>query len=138
MRTLIPIRTLSIPLLATLFLVAQGCASHHSIQSKEYKGYTGEVNRHSRLIRAGAQKVFESLISESAFRIFCPEGNVVQHETSPPYGVGTLVKTRIEHIFLLEWHGRVEEMIPGRMIRLRFPDGFFEGALRTETPTPHS
>ena len=38
-----------------------------------------------------------------------------------------MIKTRIVHIFELDWTSRVEELIPDRKIRIQFLDGFFAG-----------
>lgn len=126
-------RTLS-RLLALLIAVvfggaSHGCSSRYTVDAAGYGGYPGEANRHSRLIRAAPQKIYGILTEETSFRTLCPEGTIVTYETPPPYGPGTLIKTKVKHIFELEWHTRVEEVVPGRMIRLRFLDGFFAGGL---------
>lgn len=106
-----------------------GCSSRYTVDAPGYGGKVGEVNRHSRVIRAAPEKIYRILTEEASFRRLCPEGTVVTHETPPPYGPGTLIKTRVNHIFKLEWNTRVEEVLPGRLIRLRFLDGFFAGGL---------
>jgi hypothetical protein len=111
----------------SLFLFSQGCATKYTVQSNDYQGYQGEINQHTCLIQATKDRVFQILTHEEAFREICPEGTIVAFETPPPYGVGTLVKTKIAHIFELEWNARVEEVLRDSKIRLRFLDGFFAG-----------
>ena len=109
------------------FLFSQGCSSKYTLESTEYHGYEGEVNQHTRLIQASRERVFQILTDEQAFRQICPEGTIVTFETPPPYGVGTLLKTKITHIYELEWNTQVEEVLPPSKIRLHFLDGFFAG-----------
>ncbi|MBE9569755.1 MAG: SRPBCC family protein, partial [Proteobacteria bacterium] len=104
-----------------------GCASRYTIKAPEYARYNGEINQHKRLIRAQKSRVFQVLTNEKTIQEICPEGTVVAHEPQLPYGVGTLINTKANHIFKLEWNTRVEEVIPHKMIRLRFLDGFFSG-----------
>ena len=104
-----------------------GCASRYTIKAPEYARYNGEINQHKRLIRAQKSRVFQVLTNEKTIKKIYPEGTVVTHEPQLSYGVGTLVNTKVNHIFKLEWNTRVEEVIPHKMIRLRFLDGFFTG-----------
>jgi hypothetical protein len=113
---------------AFLFLLfSQGCSSKYTLESNDYQGYEGEINQHTRLIQATRKRVFQILTNEQAFREICPKGIIVSFETPPAYGVGTLVKTKITHIYELEWNARVEEVLPPTKIRLHFLDGFFAG-----------
>jgi uncharacterized protein YndB with AHSA1/START domain len=113
---------------AFLFLLfSQGCSSKYTLESSDYQGYEGEINQHTRLIQASRKRVFQILTREEAFREICPKGTIVTFETPPPYGVGTLVKTKITHIYEVEWNARVEEVLPPSRIRLHFLDGFFAG-----------
>lgn len=112
---------------ALFLLFSQGCSSKYTLDSSDYQGYEGEINQHTRLIQATRKRVFQILTSEEAFREICPEGTTVTFETPPPYGVGTLVKTKITHIYELGWNTRVEELLPPSKIRLQFLDGFFAG-----------
>ena len=104
-----------------------GCASTYTIKAPEYARYNGEINQHKRLIRAQKSRIFQILTNEKAIQEIYPEGTIVTHESLLSYGVGTLVNTKVNHIFKLEWNTRVEEVIPHKMIRLRFLDGFFTG-----------
>ncbi len=104
-----------------------GCASTYTIKAPEYACYNGEINQHKRLIRAQTNRIFQILTNEKAIQEICPEGTIVTHESSLTYGVGTRVNTKVNHIFKLEWNTRVEEVIPPKMIRLRFLDDFFAG-----------
>jgi hypothetical protein len=104
-----------------------GCASTYTIKAPEYARYNGEINQHKRLIRAQKSRVFQVLTNEKAIQEICPEGTIVTHEPQLSYGVGTRVNTKVNHIFKLEWNTRVEEVIPHKMIRLRFLDDFFAG-----------
>jgi carbon monoxide dehydrogenase subunit G len=110
-----------------LFLFSQGCSSKYTINANEYQGYKGEINQHTRLIQATRKRVFQILTNEEAFREICPKGTIVTFETPPPYGVGTLVKTKIAHIFEVEWNARVEDVLPTSKIKLHLLDGFFAG-----------
>jgi hypothetical protein len=112
---------------ALVLLFSQGCSSKYTLESSDYQGYGGEINQHTRLIQATRKRVFQILTSQDAFREICPEGTIVTFETPPPYGVGTLVNTKITHIYELGWNTRVEELLPPRKIRLQFLDGFFAG-----------
>ncbi|OEU79052.1 MAG: hypothetical protein BA872_07635 [Desulfobacterales bacterium C00003060] len=104
-----------------------GCGSTYTLKAPEYACYNGEINQHKRLIRAQKSRIFQILTNEKAIQEICPEGTIVTHKSSLTYGVGTLINTKVNHIFKLEWNTRVEEVIPLKMIRLRFLDGFFTG-----------
>ena len=110
-----------------LFLVVQGCATNSALQFPAYAKYEGQVNQHTRFIRAESNRIFHILTLQKTFNTICPKGTTVFHETPLPYQVGTLVKTQIDHIYKLTWSSRVEELIPDEKIRLRFIDGFFAG-----------
>ena len=110
-----------------LFLSFQGCSTKYTITSPKYAEYEGEINQHTRLVRAERSHVFQILTQEESFKKICPKGTILTHESPPPYQAGTLVKTRIVHIFQLEWNSRVEEVIPDSKIRLQFLGGFFAG-----------
>ncbi len=112
---------------ALLLSCLAGCASRYTIKSPEYTRYNGEINQHKRLIRAQKSRIFQILTNKKAIQEVYPEGTIVTHESSLSYGMGTLVNTKVNHIFKLEWNTRVEEVIPHKMIRLRFLDGFFTG-----------
>ena len=104
-----------------------GCGSRYTLKAPEYACYNGEINQHKRLIRTQKSRIFQILTNEKAIQEICPEGTIVTYESSLTYGVGTLINTKVNHIFKLEWNTRVEEVIPHKMIRLRFLDGFFTG-----------
>jgi hypothetical protein len=104
-----------------------GCSTKYTVNADEYQGYDGEINQHVRIIHADRQRIFHLLTDEESFLSLCPEGTVVAFEGPVPYQRGTIVTTRIEHIFKLGWTSRVEEVIPGVRIRLTFQDGFFAG-----------
>ena len=108
-------------------LLFSACSSKYLIKSPQYEKYKGEANHHMCLIRASKQHIFDILTQEESFRKICPEGTSITHETVPPYRVGTLIRTNVDHIFDLEWHTRVVEIIPNTSITLRFVDGFFTG-----------
>lgn len=118
---------LGIQVAVLLFLSTQGCASKYTIESNHYQAYKGEINQHVRIIQAANNRVFQILTNEQSFREICPNGTIVTFETPPPYGVGTLVKTKVAHIFELEWTTRVEDVLPPSKIRLQFLSGFFAG-----------
>ena len=110
-----------------LFLSLHGCSTTYIIKSPEYAMFKGEINQHARLIRAEKSRIFQILTQEETFKEICPQGTIVTHESPPPFRVGTVLKTRIEHIFELEWSSQVQEVIPDSKIRLQFLDGFFAG-----------
>ena len=110
-----------------LFLVVQGCAANSASQFPAYAKYEGEVNQHTRFIRAERNQIFHILTLQKTFNTICPKGTTVFHEMPLPYQVGTLVRTQVDNRFKLTWNSRVEELIPDEKIRLRFIDGFFAG-----------
>jgi len=110
-----------------LFLSLCECSTKYIITSPQYNRYEGEINQHTRLIRAEKNLIFRILTQEEAFNEICPKGIIVTHESSPPYRVGLLIKTRILHIVTLDWNSRVEGIIPDKKIRLQFLNGFFAG-----------
>jgi hypothetical protein len=110
-----------------LFVSLYGCSTKYTITSPQYNRYEGEINQHTRLIRAEKTLIFRILTQEEAFEKICPKGIIVTHESSLPYRVGTLIKTRIVHIVKLDWNSRVEEIIPDKKICLQFLNGFFAG-----------
>ena len=110
-----------------LFLSLHGCSTKYIITSPQYNQYEGEINQHTRLIRAEKNRIFQILTQEEAFKKISPKGIIVTHESPPPYRIGTLIRTKIVHIVKLDWNSRVEEVIPDRKIRLQFLNGFFTG-----------
>ena len=104
-----------------------GCSTQYTIKSPKYATYKGEVNHHTRLIHGERKRIVQILTQEETFKEVCPKGTIFTHESSPPYRVGTIIKTRIVHIFKLDWTSRVEEVIPDTKIRIQFLDGFFTG-----------
>ena len=120
-------KTLCLSVTFLLFFSLVGCSSKYMIKSSEYAEYNGEINQHTCLIRAEQSQIFQILTQEEAFKAICPRGTIVTHGSAQPYGAGTLVKTRIDHIFELGWTSRVKEVIPDSKIRLQFLDGFFAG-----------
>jgi len=107
------------------FLV--NCSSRYRIDSERFPEYEGEINRHTRFIKAPADQIFQALTHERSVQAICPKGTIVTYETSQPYRPGTRIQTRVEHVFKLQWITRVEEVIPPFKIMLRFLDGFFAG-----------
>jgi carbon monoxide dehydrogenase subunit G len=120
-------RTLFLLTAALLFLFLHGCSTKYTIISPEYDRYGGEVNQHTRLIHAERNKIFQILTREETLQGICPKGTIVTFEHPLPYQVGTLIITKINHIFKLEWRSRVEEIIPDTKSRVQFLDGFFAG-----------
>ncbi|MBN2516922.1 MAG: hypothetical protein JXC33_12930 [Deltaproteobacteria bacterium] len=113
-----------------LFLIiSQGCSTKYTIKALDYQGYRGEINQHSRLIKADTSRIFQILTQEESYKKICPPGTIVAYEPPLPYQTGTIVRTNIEHIFKLEWRSQVEEVVPDSKIRLRFLNGFFSGGI---------
>jgi hypothetical protein len=113
-----------------LFLMfSQGCSTKYTIKAPVYLGYKGEINQHSRLIKADKRRIFKILTQEESYKKICPPGTIVTYEPPLPYQAGTIVRTNIEHIFKLEWRSQVEEVVPDSKIRLRFLNGFFSGGI---------
>ena len=104
-----------------------GCSSPYSINSPRYNVYEGEINHHRRVIQSEPDYIFQLLTNKETIAAICPQGTVVTYITPPPYDVGAIVETRIEHIFKLKWTSRVEDILPGSLIRLEFQEGLFEG-----------
>jgi len=104
-----------------------GCSSKYMVTSDKYAQYEGEVNRHTRLIRADANRIFRILTNEDMFKAACPQGATVTHEPPLPYQAGTFVVTKIDHIFKLNWRSQVVEVIADKKIRLQFLSGLFAG-----------
>jgi hypothetical protein len=114
-------------LVLAMFFALQGCSTKYTLNAPDYKGYAGEINQHSRIIKADKPHIFEILTTEELFAHLCPEGTIVTFVEPLPYQAGTRVETKIEHIFKLGWNSEVEEVVPYSSIRLRFLDGFFAG-----------
>jgi hypothetical protein len=110
-----------------LFFLVPGCASKYTLSAPKYNRYEGEINQHTRLIRADRHRIFHILTDEQSFQAICPKGTVVTHESAPPYRVGTVLRTDIDHIFNLSWRSQVMQVVPDSFIRLQFLDGFFAG-----------
>ncbi len=123
--------------LFTLFFMATvlflfslvACSSKYTVTSSEYAGWEGEINQHVRFVEAEPNQVFQILTEEKTFSGICPKGTVVTHESPLPFQAGSLVKTKIDNLFDLEWNSRVEEIIVDRRIQLKFLDGFFSGGM---------
>ena len=113
--------------ICVLILCLFGCSTKYTVKSPEYDVYGGEVNQHTRLIQAERSRIFQILTQEEMFKKICPKGTIVTYEPPLPYQAGMLVRTKIDHIFKLEWRSRVEEVITDTKIRLQFLDGFFAG-----------
>jgi len=108
-----------------------GCSTKYTVKSSEYDVYGGEANQHTRLIHAERSRIFQILTQEEMFKKICPKGTIVTYEPRFPYQAGTLIRTKIDHIFKLEWCSRVEVVIPNTKIKLQFLDGFFAGGTET-------
>ena len=110
-----------------LLVFIGGCSTKYRLEETQYGGFEGEVNQHSRLIRAPADRLFDIVTDEDRFQAILPEGTVLVHATPPPYQTGTVVRMHINHIFKLTWQSQVVQLIPDKKIRLVFLDGFFAG-----------
>jgi len=115
-----------IGILWIIFLTA-GCASRYTVPPSSEQIYPGEINRHVRWIQADRRTIFKILTSPDGMRSICPDGTIVSYPSPPPYAVGDIVETRVEHIFKLKWTSQVEQVIENQMIRLTFQNGFFAG-----------
>lgn len=115
-----------------------GCSTKYIVTADKYAQYEGEVNQHTRLIRADAQRIFRILTNEDMFKNACPQGTILTHKSPLPYQVGTYVDTKIDHIFKLKWRSQVVELIPDKKIRLQFKDGFFAGGTEIWELEPES
>ncbi len=112
---------------ALSFFFLMGCSTKYIVTSDEYPQYAGEINQHTRLIRARRNRIFRILIHEDTFKTICPQDTIVTHDPPLPYQVGTNVNTLIDHIFKLKWRSQVMALIPNEKIQLQFLDGFFAG-----------
>jgi len=104
-----------------------GCSTKYIVTSDKYAQYEGEANQHTRLIKADARRIYRILTRKDMFKAVCPPGTIITYESPLPYQVGTLVDTKIDHIFKLRWRSQVVEVIPDKKVRLQFLDGFFAG-----------
>jgi hypothetical protein len=104
-----------------------GCSTQYIVTSEKYSQYAGEINRHTRLIRAERSRIFRMLTHEETFKTICPQGTIVTYDPPLPYQVGTIVNTFFDHIFKLKWRSQVVALIPNEKIQLQFLDGFFAG-----------
>ncbi len=116
----------SLSIIAILY-VCMGCSSRYTVPSSNDHPYSGEINRHVRLIQAEQEHIFQILTHPQGIRILCPQGTSVSYLSPQPYSVGDIVETRVEHIFKLKWAARVDQVIDSQLIRLTFQDGFFRG-----------
>lgn len=112
---------------ALSFFFLMGCSTQYIVTSDKYSQYAGEINQHTRLIRAERSRIFRMLTHEDTFKTICPQGTIVTYEPPLPYQVGTNVNTFIDHIFKLKWRSQVVALIPNEKIQLQFLDGFFVG-----------
>ena len=104
-----------------------GCSTKYIVTSDKYAQYKGEANQHTRLIKADARRIYRILTRKDMFKAVCPPSTIITYESPLPYQVGTLVDTKIDHIFKLRWRAQVMEVIPDKKVRLQFLDGFFAG-----------
>jgi ribosome-associated toxin RatA of RatAB toxin-antitoxin module len=114
-------------LMTFLSLLLAGCASPYTVRPSKTNAYPGEVNRHVRWIQADRQRIFQILTSSRGMKSLCPAGTVVSYLSPSSYREGTLVETRVEHVFKLKWISRVEQVVANQSIRLTFQNGFFSG-----------
>ena len=121
------LQTLRLISCALLFFFLIGCSTQYIITSDKYSQYAGEINQHTRLIRAQRSRIFKMLTHEDTFKTICPQGTIVTYEPPLPYQVGTNVNTFIDHTFKLKWRSQVVALIPNEKIQLQFLDGFFAG-----------
>jgi ribosome-associated toxin RatA of RatAB toxin-antitoxin module len=114
-------------LVAAVFIIVllAACSSKYTVKSSESSEFKGEINRHVRVVEADQGQVFKILTCEKAFGELCPEGTFVTHESPLHYREGLILKTKIDHLFKLEWFSQVEEITSDHSIRLKFLDGFF-------------
>jgi hypothetical protein len=110
-----------------LSFIVLGCSAKYSVKSPRYAEYKGEINQHTCLVQAQGKKVFQILTQEKDFQSICPQGVAVTFDPPAPFGIGTIIKTRIVRRLKLIWTSRVEEVLPNKKIRIRFLDGFFAG-----------
>jgi hypothetical protein len=112
---------------ALSFFFLMGCSTQYIVTSDKYSQYAGEINQHTRLIRAQRSRIFKMLTHEDTFKTICPQGTIVTYDPPLPYQVGTNVNTFIDHTFKLKWRSQVVALIPNEKIQLQFLDGFFAG-----------
>ena len=110
-----------------LILLLPGCSTKYIVTDDKYAQYKGQVNQHTRLISADARRIFGILTREDMFKSVCPQGTLVTHKPPLPYQVGTVVETKVDHIFKLKWRSQVVALVPDQKIRLQFLSGFFAG-----------
>ena len=121
------LQTLRLISCALLFFFLIGCSTQYIVTSDKYSQYAGEINQHTRLIRAERSRIFRMLTHEDTFKTICSQGTIVTYEPPLPYQAGTIVNTSIDHRFKLKWRSQVVALIPNEKIQLQFLDGFFAG-----------
>lgn len=121
------LQTLRLISCALFVLFLMGCSTQYIVTSDKYSKYAGEINQHTRLIRAERSRIFWMLTHEDTFKSICHQSTIVTYEPPLPYQVGTNVNTFIDHIFKLKWRSRVVALIENEKIQLQFLDGFFAG-----------
>jgi hypothetical protein len=114
-------------LIAIALFNTLNCSTSYRLPLERYNSYEGEVNQHSRVIRMRSDEIFQIITDEKELNRICPKGTSIGYEEPLPFQVGTLVRTKIEHIFKLDWTSRIEEITPYKRIRLTFLNGFFSG-----------
>jgi len=79
------------------------------------------------LIRAPKNTIFRILTNSEMFKKLCPKWVIVTREPPTPFGPGTIVETRVNQRIRLKWISKVVQVIPNKIIRQQFTDGFFAG-----------
>lgn len=104
-----------------------GCSAKYTSNSPKYTKYKGEINHHTRLIKANRSELFDIITDEQSYKKICDGLLTITYHPPLPYQAGTIVSTQVEVRQQMHWQSHVEEIIPSQMIRLKFIDGFFAG-----------
>jgi uncharacterized protein YndB with AHSA1/START domain len=110
------------------FLVGFGVHSHaHTIGDNVY---TGRINRHTVIIKARPQEVYQVLVDSQEMQRWCPREKIsVEKITQGKFGLGTKMRYRLHYRINPTWHSVVMDMEEDSQIINRFVDGIFGGSV---------
>ena len=110
------------------FLMGFGENSHaHTIGDNVY---AGRINRHTVIIRARPQEVYQALVDFQEMQRWCPREKIsVENITPGKFGLGTKMRYRLNYRINPTWHSVVMDMEEDRRIVNRFVDGIFRGGV---------
>jgi len=113
------------------FLIAAffvGCCTTPIPDRFRYLNFKGNINKHSRLIKANSKMIFDAITDNATFKTLYPANRIeVSKISDGPYVVGTMLNTQTKYFVKLSWDSRVIEIVPDQKIVLRFINGVLKG-----------